>query len=74
MPNAGAFNAADVVNFSGRNANFIRMTVTDNFFGTHTGGDRVGISEIRFMGDAVPETSTALLAALGSLCILRRRR
>ena len=74
VPNAGAFNGADVVNFSSRNANFVRMTVTDNYFGSYSGGDRVGISEIRFMGDAIPEPSSFLLGSLGALALLRRRR
>ncbi len=74
VPNAGAFNSADVVNFSARDANFVRLTVTDNYFGTYSGGDRVGISEIRFMGDAIPEPSSSLLGAVGVLALLRRRK
>ncbi len=40
------------------------------------GGDagRLGISEIRFGGTAVPEPTTALLGGLGSLLLLMRRR
>lgn len=74
VPNAGAFNGADVVTFAAQNANHVRLTVTDNYFGSYSGGDRVGISEIRFMGDAVPEPSAAILGSLGALALLRRRR
>lgn len=59
--------------FTGTQANFIRMTVTDNYFGAG-GGDRVGLSEVRFLGDAVPEPSAALLGGLGASLLLRRRR
>ena len=40
------------------------------------GGDtsRLGISEIRFGGTAVPEPTGALLGGLGALLLLRRRR
>ena len=37
-------------------------------------GGRLGISEIRFVGEAVPEPSAALLGGLGALLLLRRRR
>jgi hypothetical protein len=74
VPNAGAFNSADVVNFSAQTADFVRMTVTDNYFGSYAGGDRVGIAEVRFMGDAVPEPGVTLLGAIGSLALLGRRR
>jgi len=52
----------------------IRMTLTDNFFGTGSGsgGDRVGLAEVRFT--QVPEPATALLGGLGLLAMLRRRR
>ncbi|QDU55886.1 LamG-like jellyroll fold domain-containing protein [Aeoliella mucimassa] len=35
-------------------ANFIQMEVLDNFFGTFGGGDRVGMSEIRFLDSVEP--------------------
>lgn len=74
VPNAGAYNSADVITFAGETANYVRMTVTDNFYGIYSGGDRVGIAEIRFMGDAVPEPSVGCLGALGALLLFRRRR
>jgi Ca2+-binding RTX toxin-like protein len=77
IPNAVAFNAAELVSFAAQNANYIRMTVTDNFFGVPgggLGGDRVGIAEVRFMGDAVPEPSSVLLGSLGLFVLLRRMR
>ena len=65
--------------FTATDADFIRLTITDNHFGTlPNGGDRVGLAEIRFANTvaAVPEPASASLAALG-LCgfgFLRRRR
>lgn len=53
-------------------ANFVRMTVTDNQFGGAPGGDRLGMGEIRFI--AVPEPSTALLGSLALLGLIRRKR
>lgn len=52
----------------------IKMTLTDNYFGTGAGagGDRVGLAEVRF--SQVPEPSIALLGGLGLLGLLRRRR
>jgi hypothetical protein len=35
------------------NANFVRLKVTDNHFGSAAGGDRVGLGEIRFIGEPV---------------------
>lgn len=60
------------VNFDG--VGVVRMTVTDNYFGASggTGGDRVGLAEVRFT--QVPEPSAALLGGLGILGLLRRRR
>lgn len=55
-------------------ADFVRVTVLDNHFGTAPGGDRIGIGEFRFIGDAVPEPSAALLGAFGVIGLLRRRR
>lgn len=55
-------------------ANQLRLTVTDNHFGAATGGDRVSAAEFRFVGDVVPEPSSALLLGLGGLGLLRRRR
>lgn len=77
IPNMVVYNAAEVVNFAGQSANYIRMTVTENHFGVAgagSGGDRVGLAEIRFMGDAIPEPSNALLGCLGLVTLLRRRR
>ncbi len=47
----------------------IRLTNITNF-----GGDRIGISEIRFGGTAVPEPSAALLGGIGALLFVRRRK
>lgn len=56
-------------------ANQIRLTVTDNYYNiNNNGGDRVGIAEIRFVGDAVPEPSSAALLGLGGLALIMRRR
>lgn len=57
------------------NANALQLEITDNHFGgTSPGGDRIGLGEIKFIGDAVPEPSTALLGSLAMLGLLRRRR
>lgn len=57
-------------------ADLVRMTVLDNHFGATgiNGGDRVGLGEIRFIGDAIPEPSTGLLGSIALLALLRRRR
>lgn len=59
-------------------ADRIRITATDNHFVPvgGDGGDRVGIAEIRFIGDvaSVPEPSSAALLGLGGLSLLLRRR
>jgi len=48
VPFAAAVNLATIVKLTPVNANFITMTVNDNHYGDVRGGDRVGISEIRF--------------------------
>ena len=57
------------------NANALQLEITDNHFGgTAAGGDRIGLGEVKFIGDAVPEPSTVLLGGLSMLALLRRRR
>lgn len=60
------------VNYDGVQA--ITMTLTDNYAGQAggQGGDRVGLSEVRF--SQIPETSVSLLTVCGLLGLLRRRR
>lgn len=59
-------------------ANFIRIAYTDNYFGSARGGDRLGVSEIRFGGtiSQVPEPSSgmSLMLALATVAFGRRRR
>ncbi len=69
------FNLAATSTFTAADANSVRMTVTDNQFGTGpNGGDRVGIAEMRFLGTPVPEPSSFILGGLGLLALSRRRR
>ncbi|MCW1925020.1 discoidin domain-containing protein [Luteolibacter arcticus] len=75
VPHNGAANVADETTFAPTNGSYIRMTITDNFYdGIIPGGDRVGVAELRFTGDAIPEPSIALLGGLGLLVLLPRRR
>jgi hypothetical protein len=58
-------------------ARYVQLAVTDNYYGQpgiNAGGDRVGLGEVRFATEVVPELSSALLGALGLLGLLRRRR
>jgi len=58
-------------------ARYVQFEVTDNYrgiSGVTGGGDRVGLGEVRFATDVVPEPSSALLGTLGLLALLRRRR
>ncbi len=57
-------------------ADTVRLTVTDNHFGgSAAGGDRLGLGEVKFLGDTVPEpASAALVAMMAGLGTLRRRR
>lgn len=47
-------------------ANFVRMKVTDNHFGAISGGDRVGLGEIRFIADIPREPWIATAPVSGS--------
>ncbi|YCM42135.1 hypothetical protein V2O64_12565 [Verrucomicrobiaceae bacterium 227] len=56
-------------------AQFVRIEATSTFFGqagAGAGGDRLGIGEIAF--ENIPEPSTSLMAVLGAVCLLRRKR
>ena len=59
-------------------ADRVRLTVTDNYFGEAgaAGGDRVGLAEVRFLGDVavIPEPSSTALLGLGGLALILRRR
>lgn len=70
------FTHASISSLSSVTANYVRMTATDNFFGiASTPGDRVGISELRFTGTAIPEPAThvPLLLTPVLLALYRRR-
>jgi len=71
-----AFSSAVTLPLGGAfSANTVRVTLTDNHFGGGAaGGDRSGLGELKLIGDAIPEPTGALLAGLGSLMLLRRRR
>ncbi len=56
---------------------YVQLTVTDNyrdFQGITGGGDRAGLGEVRFFGEAVPEPASAGLLVLAGLLLGRRRR
>ncbi|WP_235203410.1 PEP-CTERM sorting domain-containing protein [Sulfuriroseicoccus oceanibius] len=72
-------NFASTADLGGINADRLRITVTDNFFGEAGigGGDRVSAAEFAFIGDnvgKVPEPSSAALLGLGGLAMILRRR
>lgn len=66
------------LNFGGTfQADTVRMTITDNHFGSTApggGGDRLGLGEVGFVGTLVPEPSVPLLCGLITFALLRRRR
>ena len=79
MPQAAG--PAHTVSLGGTfSANAVRFTYDTNWDGFGAGGDRVGLGEVKFIGDepasATPEPSTAILAVLGllGLGLTRRRR
>lgn len=69
--------AAQVFATGGVAARYVRLEITDNYFGTAPmtgGGSRVGIGELRFDVSAVPEPSSTALLGLGGLALILRRR
>ncbi len=68
--------ASAVTAITAVNANFIRMTITDNHFdgpGGIVGGDRAGMSEFRFGGSVVPEASSIVVGIFLALASLLYR-
>ena len=58
-------------------ARYVRLTITDNFRGFQgiiNGGDRAGLDEVRFYGEAIPEPASAALLRVATGALLRRRR
>jgi hypothetical protein len=66
-------------------AQYVRITITDNWYGgtcqdgiVAVGGDRTGFNEIDFVGTAVPEPSAMMLFGFGVVALLayawRKRR
>lgn len=72
----GGVNGAQLFSLGGT-ARYVQLTITDNyrgFQGITAGGDRAGLGEVRFFGEAVPEASSAGLVLLAGGLLLRRRR
>jgi hypothetical protein len=72
----GGINSAQVFGLGGT-ARYVQLTITDNyrgFQGILNGGDRAGLGEVRFFGEAVPEASSAALLLLSGGLLARRRR
>ena len=75
-------NAAQGFALSGDSYRYIRMAVTDNHYGDPDGygvnptigGDRVGLGEVRFDTEVVPEPATIALLGAGLLGLIRRRK
>ncbi|MCA9246691.1 MAG: PEP-CTERM sorting domain-containing protein [Planctomycetales bacterium] len=71
LDSAGAIDAQSF-SFATTAANAVRFTITDNYFGFASGGDRIGLGEVKF-GNFVPEPSTFVLFGLGVLGLVCRR-
>jgi len=70
-------NAAQAFALSGEEARYVLMKVTDNHFESPdiiAGGDRVGLGEVRFATEIIPEPATMALLGTGFLALIRRRR
>ena len=78
----GDLNVAQAFALSGDSYRYVLMAVTDNHFGdpdglgVHAtiGGDRVGLGEVRFASEVIPEPATIALLGTGVLALIRRRR
>lgn len=69
-------NSAQTFSLSGV-ARYVQLTVTDNyrnFQGITAGGDRAGLGEVRFFGEAIPEPGSLSLLLLAGGAAMRRRR
>jgi len=74
----GGTNSAQLFSFPSKpTARYIQFEVTDNYYGQPditTGGDRVGLGEVRFATEVPEPAAPALLGALALLGFLVRRR
>ena len=68
-----ANNNAQTFQFASENARYVGLRIVNNY-GTPPGGDRLGLGEVAFATEAVPEPSSAALLGLGSLALILRRR
>ena len=76
VPYTTSWDLASVVPLTPASADYITMTVNDNHFGSvyANGGDRVGVAEIVFSTEVIPEPTTlSLMVLFGGLALFRRR-